>query len=204
MTIVRDLITRAGRITHEVGEGNPALEAYGADVALTAFNAMMADMRGVQLGQRLSRVWDAAAGDTALAGGIYNCAVYTPAQSLNGDRFRVLGARTVTATDDTIEGASSVTTTVATSWMYREDQGNWQKEADLALTDESPLQAECDESLAVLTAARMYGETFGEMPQALAVMAVSARNRIRQLYQARAFVSVDNALLRGLAQRRFG
>jgi hypothetical protein len=201
---VRTIITRAGRIIQEVTEGAAAPTAWLSDeVGLNAFNAMMKDMRGAQIGQRLARDFAATAGDTAQPGGIYNCNVYAPAEPFNGDRFRVIGARTVTASDDTIQAAASVTTTVSTSWMYREDAGNWQKEEDLTLDDASPLQDECDEALAFMTAARMYIEQFGDLSAGIAAGAEWGRNRIRQLYFSRASVSVDNALLRGMAQRRF-
>lgn len=199
---VYTILTRAGRIIKEANEGRTALPDYVAsEVGLNAFNEMMRDMRGVQIGQKLTRDFAATAGDTASAGGIYNCDVYAPEQPFNGDRFQVLGARTVTASDDTIEGASSVTTTVTTSWMYREDQGNWQKEADLALTDDSPLQDECDEALSAMVAARMCVENGQEVGPILLALASNGRSRIRQLYGAKASVSVDSALLRGLAHR---
>lgn len=200
---VRTIITRAGRINQEAHEGQRVLPPYRAnEVGLNAFNDLMQDMRGVQIGQRLARDWAAATGDTALPGGIYAVDVYSPAEPYNGDRFSVIGARTVTATDDTIEGQSAVTTTVTTSWMYREDAGNWQKEERLTLDDASPLQAECDEALSLLTAARMHLEQFGELTPTLSALAQQARNRIRQIYMNRTSVSVDSALLRGLAQRR--
>lgn len=199
---VRTIITRAGRIYQEANEFSTAMEAYPAqEVGLNAFNDLMQDMRGVQIGQKLGRDFGAEAGDTASAGGIYNCNVYAPEEPFNGDRFRVIGARTVTASDDTIEGASSVTTTVSTSWMYREDAGNWQKEERLTLDDASPLQEECDEALAILTAARMYLEQFGELTPTLSALAGNARNRIRQLYMNRTSVSVPAILLRGIAHR---
>jgi hypothetical protein len=199
---VRTIIERAARIEKKAYEGQPAPDWVTAEVALNAFNDLMRDMRGVQIGQRLARVWDAAAGDTALPGGIYNCNIYAPEEPWNGDRFRVLGARTVTASDDTIETASSVTTTASTSWMYREDLGDWQKEETLALDDASPLQEECDEALAVLVAARIHREQVGELTPDLSAMAMQARNRIRQLYQSRTSVAAEAPVLRGLAHRR--
>lgn len=199
---VGTIITRAGRIMQEANEGRPALVAYVAsEVGLNAFNAMMRDFRGVLIGQKLSRDFAAEAGDTAAPGGIYNCNVYAPEEPFNGDRFRVLGARTVTASDDTIESAASVVTTESTSWMYREDQGNWQKEEDLELSDASPLQDECDEALAILTAARIYLEQMGDLTPTLSALASQSRNRIRQLYMNRTSVSVPSVLLRGLAHR---
>lgn len=199
---VRTIITRAARMVQEAYEGQVAPVDWVADeVGLNAFNDMMRDIRGVLIGQKLSRDFAAVAGDTAIPGGIYNCNVYAPEEPFNGDRFRVLGARTVTASDDTIESASSVTTTVSTSWMYREDQGNWQKEEDLALSDPSPLQDECDEALAILTAARIYLEQTGELSPSLQALAPQARNRIRQLYGNRTSVSVPAVLLRGIAHR---
>jgi len=201
---VYSIITRAGRIIQEANEGRPALPDFiASEVGQNAFNEMLRDLRGTHIGQRLYRVWDAEAGDTALPGGIYNCNVYAPEQPFNGDRFQVLGARTVTASDDTIESASSVVTTATTSWMYREDLGNWQKERDYVLADDSPLQAECDEALAKMTAARMYLEQAGEVTQALAALSEQGRNRVRQLYMNRTAVSVDASLLRGLANRRW-
>lgn len=199
---VRTIITRAGRIVQEANEGRVALPDYiASDVGLNAFNDMMADMRGVQIGQKLSRDFAAEAGDTAAPGGIYNCNVYAPEEPFNGDRFRVLGARTVTASDDTIESAASVVTTESTSWMYREDQGNWQKEERLTLDAASPLQEECDEALAILTAARIYLEQMGDLTPTLSALASQSRNRIRQLYMNRTSVSVPSVLLRGLAHR---
>jgi hypothetical protein len=201
MTVLT-IINRAARVNQEVNEGQRAPVAWVAnEVALNGFNDLMRDMRGVQIGQRLARVWDAAAGDVALPGGIYNCNVYAPEEPWNGDRFRVLGARTVTVSDDTIESASSVTTTVSTSWMYREDQGNWQREQALDLDDESPLQEECDEALAILVAARIQLEQMGELSAQMSALASQARNRIRQLYQSRTSVAAEAPVLRGLAHR---
>jgi hypothetical protein len=201
MTVLT-IINRAARINQESTEGRRAPVAWFTnEVALPALNDLMRDMRGVQIGQRLARVWDAAAGDTALPGGIYNCNVYAPEEPWNGDRFRVLGARTVTVSDDTIESASSVTTTVSTSWMYREDQGNWQKEETLTLEDASPLQEECDEALAVLVAARVQLEHMGDLSPSMSALASQARNRIRQLYQSRTSVAAEAPVLRGLAHR---
>jgi hypothetical protein len=200
---VQSIIQRAGRMIQESTEGRRALKPwFSNEIGLNAFNEMLRELRGTHIGQRLARVWDAAAGDVALPGGIYAVNVYTPEQPFNGDRFQVLGACTVTASDDLIEGQSSITTTETTSWMYREDQGGWQKEEDLALADQSPLQAECDEALAKMLAARMYLENMGEVTPTLGVLAENGRNRIRQLYMNRTTVSVDNALLRGMAQRR--
>lgn len=205
MSTVRDLITRAGRIIQEVNEGARAPVAYlGSEVGLTAFNALMREMRGVQIGQRLRRSWNASAGDTACAGGLYNVNVTTPCEPANGDRIGVLGARTVTADEDTIEGAASVTTTESTSWFYREDLADWLKEEDATLDDDSPLSGECDESLACMIAARMYLEQFGEITPSLAKLNENGRAKIGQLYRARVVVRADNAVLRGLAQRNYG
>jgi hypothetical protein len=199
---VRTIITRAARIVQEAYEGQAAPVAWVSnEIGLNAFNDLMKDMRGVQIGQKLARDFAAVAGDTASPGGIYNCNVNTPEEPFNGDRFRVLGARTVTASDDTIESAASVTTTASTSWMYREDQGNWQKEEALTLDDASPLQDECDESLSILVAARIYLEQTGDLSPTLSGLSSGAKNRIRQLYMNRTAVSVDSALLRGLSQR---
>jgi hypothetical protein len=203
MTTVRQIATRAGRIASQVNEGQATLQPYAADVALVTFNAMMRDMRGAQVGQPLSRDWNATAGITANPGGLYVVDVSTPDEPRNGDRIGVIGARTVTATEDTIEGAASVTTSEGTTWFYREDLADWKKEEDVGLDDESPLIGDCDEALAMMLAGRMYQERFGDLPAVLAGMAASGEGKVRQLYGARRAVRAPSPVLRGLAQRRF-
>lgn len=202
MTTVRVIMTRSARIVQEANEGTPAPNAwFASEVALGAFNDMMRDMRGQEIGQNLKRKWDATAGDTAIAGGLYKVNIYTPDEPKNGDRFGVIGARTVTATEDTIETAASVVTTASTTWFYREDSADWIKEADLTLDSQSLLSSECDEALAAMLAARCHLETFGQVPQGLSNFALSGRGRIRRLYKPRRVVAAENAVLRGLANR---
>lgn len=202
---VRSILTRAARMVQESNEGQRAPTAWVAnEIALNAFNDVMRDMRGVQIGQRLTRDFSASSGATASAGYIYKCNVFAPPEPFNGDRFQVIGARTVTASDDTIETLTSVTTTESASWMYREDLGDWQREGELELSDASPLQAECDEALSCLIAARIYLEQMGELTPTLSNLSLQGRSRIRQLYGAKGGVAVDGPLRRGIAQRRCG
>lgn len=202
MTTVRVIMTRAARIVAEATEGQPAPTAYFAsETALIAFNDMMRDMRGQEIGQKLARQWSASAGDTAIAGGLYKVNVYTPDEPKNGDRLGVIGARTVTATEDTIETAASVTTTVSTTWFYREDMADWLKEEDLGLDDESLLSSECDEALAGMLAARAQLEQNGAVAQGLTNFALQGRSRIRRLYKPIKRVGAEHAMLRGMAHR---
>jgi hypothetical protein len=203
MTTVRVIMTRAARIVAEATEGQPAPTAYFAsETALTAFNDMMRDMRGQEIGQKLARQWSASAGDTAIAGGLYKVNVYTPDEPRNGDRIGVIGARSVTATADTIETAASVTTAASTSWFYREDMADWLKEEDLGLDDESLLSSECDEALAGMLAARAQLEQTGAVAQGLSNFALQGRGRIRRLYKPVEVIAAESAVLRSMAQRR--
>jgi len=199
MTTLRQLLTRSTRIIKQSSEGMPAPVAYIAQNGVIAFNAMMKELRGQQIGQKLARVWDAADGSGSIPGGLYSADITTPVQPFNGDRIGVIGVRTVTAYQDTIETASFVTTTESTTWMYREDLGDWIKEADLTLDDDVPLSEDCDEALAILLAARMVLEK-SDLTPTLSLLSGQARGRISQLYRSRPFVPVDAPLLRTLGR----
>jgi len=199
MTTLRQLLTRSTRIIKQSSEGMPAPAAYAAQNGVIAFNAMMKELRGQQIGQKLARVWGASDGDVAVPGGLYAASITTPDEPFNGDRIGVLGICTVIANQDTIETTSSVVTTEGSTWMYREDLGDWQKEADCTLDSPSPLSEDCDEALAILLAARMVLEK-SDLSQTLGLLAGPARARIGSLYRSRPNVPVEAALLRTLGR----
>lgn len=204
MTTLRQIITRAGRVVDKASEGQPAAVAYDADVAMDLFNDMMREFRGQEIGQKLVRQFSALASDVAIPGGLYNVAVTTPCQPRNGDRFGVIGARTVTAdSNDTIEGAASVTTTAGASWFYREDLGDWKLEADVAnLSNDHPLSSDADEALVLCLVARwFYSLNAAAVSPTVLAGAMKGRARLHQLYGSRVLVPVASALLRGLAHR---
>ncbi len=204
MTTVRQILTRAGRFPGLSSEGQIALTAYDGQVGVDILNAMLREFRGQEIGPQLKRQWSASAGDTAISGGLYSVSITTPCRPKNGDRIGVIGARTVTAnTGDTIEGASSVTTTATTTWFYREDLGDWKKEQDLTLDSAQPLSTDADEALIMCLVARWTAEySGGEMSPNVVGIGQKGRARIRQLYGYRPLVCVDTSLMRGLAQRR--
>lgn len=204
MTTLRQIITRAARVVGAAtAEGQRAPSADDADVAKDLFNDMLREFRGQEIGLKLTRQRDVTAGDVAVPGGLYALNVYTPEEPKNGDRIGVVGARTITATTgDTIEGAASVTTTVSSSWFYREDLADWKLEADVAnLSHDHPLSTDCDEALVACLAARWKFDRDGDVPPGMSGQAQRGRGRIRELYGARVLVPVAGALMRGLAHR---
>lgn len=197
---LREVITTALRLKGVLGDGQRAPSAEQAVDGLAAFNAMWRSMQGKEVGQRLKRVWDAEAGDDAIAGGLYSVNVTTPEEPNNGDRIGVTGAVTVTAGSGTIEEAASKVTTGPTSWFYREDIADWVKETDLGLDDDHPFSSDMDEGLPYMLAMRLpdYG---AEPTPEVVQLAGEGRARLRQLYGARRVVNAPAALLRLHANR---
>jgi len=196
MTTLRQVLTDTYRQLGVLGIGRRAPSPAEAVDGLAAFNAMWKSMQGRVIGQRLTRKWDATAGITACAGGLYNVNVYTPAEPVNGTRIGMIGSHTVTATDGTIEGAASVTK--AGSWFYREDLADWVLETTLGLDDDQPFAPEMDEALSFMLAARLLGQFGKPLTPLIQEGATRGQAQLRQLYGAKPTVRVDRVLLRGV------
>lgn len=198
---LRELITAYCMVLNLTSQGRTVPNGFEFQSGVKAFNAMWRAYQGRIIGQRLARVWTASAGDTACAGGLYAVNVHTPAEPANGTRIGVIGARTVTATDGTIEGAASVVTTASTTWFYREDLGDWIKERDLTLDDNHPFCAELDEALPFMVAARLTDQ-FGKDATALIQAGQNQGEvQLREIYGAKPVVRVARPLLRGVGRR---
>jgi hypothetical protein len=196
MTTVREVITRAAQLCAEASEGQPAPSAYFAtDVALPRYNGMIASLFGHGIGPSLQMYWDAASGDTAVNGGLYDVAVYTPERPRDGWRIGVTGAVTVTRTSGygTIEGGTSATTTGAASWFFRADTGNWVLEEDLGLDDTVYFPADIVHGLQALLAAHLVPVGYAGS-QTLIALAYAARQKLEQRYAPRIVGQLDAGL----------
>ncbi len=190
---LRQILTTAYTETGLISEAQPVMSAYQAQVGVKAFNAMCRAEYGKRIGQPLHRDWTAVAGATACPGGLYAVNVKTPANPDPGTRIGVVGARTVTATDGTIEEA---TTTAGGSWFYRDDTATWVREKELTLDQEHPFCEAMNEALPYMVALRLLNGF--EPTQTILTGAAQGQRQLRELYGDKRPARVDTALLRTL------
>jgi len=185
---VRQLITRALRMLRVIASGETPTADELAD-ALSAYNAMIASMRGHGVGPALRpMVLD---NGYATPGGLYDdAALITPLKPFDGARFGVSGACEVT-TDLTIEDGS---VSVPTVWFYRADMREWIVEAPATEDDEPQFPEEFHEGLAALLAVRMpdYGASL--TPQIVA-LADECLSNLTQRYRPRINPGCDYGVL---------
>lgn len=190
---VQEIIDRALRMIRAKPAGR-ALLAAERDDGLVAYNAMLLGLFGHQVGGpvRPATLRDGVAED----GGVYAPqAMRTPASPVNGARFAVTGACTVTAsTGSTIEGAASVAATGPRSWFYRADTGNWVREAAQALTDQCLFPDDFHDGVAAMLALHVADEYDAQPSDTTVGHARQTARRLRASFRARRPVRADEAV----------
>jgi hypothetical protein len=189
-----------------LGEGQTPSYAEAAD-GLDVFNQMQRGFFGDLIGVKLEPV--AASTVTGQYGALYQGigAAFTltlPDNPKDGWRIGVADAALAFATFNAtiarngrlLEGAAANLTLNTNGanrvWFYRIDSGNWEREKDLALTDNIYFADDCITGVCALLAIALANEYGREPPAATTALAQAGTERLRIRYGRRGTSRVAN------------
>ena len=195
MTTVQEGVTRALRYLSVVNEGHPAPAAYESDIGLQALKALY-----VQLvtGGRFGPITDVAVTAAYTAGENERIADLSGVAVAVTLPASVVDA--VTGLSRAVEDRSVVQIVGGSTWIYDTGQGAWVDTQAITLASQLPLGHRFMTALAALLAVVVAPELGVSAPETVVTLAESGRAQLRAKKPIR--VSVDTAMLRGLAQIR--
>ena len=205
-TTVQQGITRAFRMLGILGEGQTPSAAESSD-ALDVFNQVQRGLFGDLIGVKLEPV--AASTTTGMYGAVYQGigAAFTltlPDNPKDGWRVGVADAALAFATFNAtiarngrlLEGAAANLTLNANgtnrTWFYRTDTGNWEREKDLALSDNIYFADDIITGFCAMLAVSLANEYGKEAPATTIALAKDGAERIRTRYGRRGTSRIAN------------
>ncbi|PIB91288.1 hypothetical protein [Caulobacter sp. FWC2] len=215
MSTCRDILTDAYR---EIGSyANEAMSAADERNGMRRFNALMDDLAGLGVGEKLRDVdlalypeIDAACMPNNLrllasTGGIN---LSFPVAPENGSRFSVVDVNgmfaaspvTISRNGRKVEGAvADLTANTAgfnRTWMYRADLADWRRVTELSSNDEFPLARDCEDAFTVMLAMRLAPTDGASVQGETTVAFQRAQGALRARHRQVRNVYVDPVLTR--------
>lgn len=216
MATCRDIITDAFAELGDIAPGDE-LSARDASLGLRRLNALLLDLKGAGIGERLSDFDTTVQTLTApytplnvrlLVASGSGTGFDFPYEPQNGSRFAVVDVDNTFASAPVtlrrngrkVQGSASdlVCNTAGFNreWIYRDDLADWQRVTSLEIGDTFPLADDCRDAFAIVLAVRISPTSGLAVTQGTAAALPRAMGVLKARHRQRIVAWAENAILR--------